>query len=183
MPKEQRWVVNIQPVLQRPEHVLEYLGRYIHRTALSDRAIVACDEQHVTFRYRGSRDGRSKTMKLPGAEFLRRFLQHVPVRGLHRVRAFGLLHSSRRVTLQRLQLLLRHARQSPKSGKPKSSSHAAAAGLRPGYEDHGCRPPSAPPCSSNSSPQQLGSALAHRQRRRSPESPHHFRFTVCGEHG
>ena len=113
MPKEQRWVVNIQPVLQRPEHVLEYLGRYIHRTALSDRAIVACDEQHVTFRYRDSRDGRSKTMKLPGAEFLRRFLQHVPVRGLHRVRAFGLLHSSRRVTLQRLQLLLRHAPAEP----------------------------------------------------------------------
>jgi hypothetical protein len=108
MPKEQKWVVHIKPVLQGAEHVLEYLGRYIHRTALSDRAIVACDEQQVTFRYRDSRDGRSKLMTLPGAEFLRRFLQHVPARGLHRVRAFGLLHSSWRVTLQRIQLLLRH---------------------------------------------------------------------------
>src|SRR5690606_8554687 len=45
-------------------------------------------------------------MTLPGAEFLRRYLQHVPPRGLHRVRAFGLLHRSQRATLHRLQLLL-----------------------------------------------------------------------------
>lgn len=57
---------------------------------------------------RDSRDGRSKLMTLPGAEFLRRFLQHMPPRGLHRVRAFGLLHPSQRVMLQRVQLLLRH---------------------------------------------------------------------------
>lgn len=107
MPREQRWVVHIEPVRQGPERVLEYLGRYIHRTAISDRAIVACDERQVTFRYRDSRDGRSKLMTLPGAEFLRRFLQHVPPRGLHRVRAFGLLHPSRRVTLKRLQLQMR----------------------------------------------------------------------------
>jgi hypothetical protein len=109
MPREKKWVVHIKSVLHGPERVLEYLGRYIHRTALSDRAIVACDERQVTFRYHDNRDGRRKLMTLPGEAFLRRFLQHVPPRGLHRVRAFGLLHPSRRVTLRRLQLTLRHA--------------------------------------------------------------------------
>ena len=45
-------------------------------------------------------------MTLLADEFLRRFLQHVPLRGLHRVRAFGLLHPAERTTLRRLQLLL-----------------------------------------------------------------------------
>jgi Putative transposase len=46
----------------------------------------------MTFRYKDSRDHRRKTMTLPAHEFLRRFLQHVPPKGLHRVRAFGLIH-------------------------------------------------------------------------------------------
>jgi hypothetical protein len=128
MPKEQKWVVHIKPVRQGPERVLEYLGRYIHRTAISDHAIVACDERQVTFRYRDSSDGRSKLMTLPGAEFLRRFLQHVPPRGLHRVRAFGLLHSSRRVTLQRLQLLLRHEPPDPPDREPKEKDRCSRCG-------------------------------------------------------
>jgi hypothetical protein len=128
MPSDQKWVVHIKPVLQGPERVLEYLGRYIHRTAISERAIVACDERQVTFRYRDSRDGRSKLMTLPGAEFLRRFLQHVPPRGLHRVRAFGLLHPSRRVTLQRLQLLLRHEPPEPPERKAKEKKRCSRCG-------------------------------------------------------
>jgi hypothetical protein len=122
MPRAKKWVVHIKSVLQGPERVLDYLGRYIHRTALSDRAVVACDEQQVTFRYRDSRDRRSKLMTLPGGEFLRRFLQHVPPRGLHRVRAFGLLHPSRRVTLRRLQLQLRHV--PPERPPPEVKSEA-----------------------------------------------------------
>jgi hypothetical protein len=128
MPREQKWIVHIKPVLQGPERVLEYLGRYIHRTAISDRAIVACDERQVTFRYRDSRDGCSKLMTLPGAEFLRRFLQHVPPRGLHRVRAFGLLHPSRRVTLQRLQLLLRHELPEPQASEVKEEERCSRCG-------------------------------------------------------
>jgi hypothetical protein len=100
-----RWVVFAKPAV-RAHHVLDYLGRYVHRTAMSDKAIVACDDNHVTFAYRQSRDNCRKTMTLPPHEFLRRFLQHVPRKGFHRVRAFGLLHPEHRVTLRRLQLLL-----------------------------------------------------------------------------
>ena len=50
------------------------------------------DDRSVTFNYRDSGDSQRKAMTLPAHEFLRRFLQHVPRKGLHRVRAFGLLH-------------------------------------------------------------------------------------------
>lgn len=105
IPWDKRWVVFAKHVA-RPSVVLDYLARYVHRTALSDKAITACDDRSVTFAYRDSGDGRRRSMTLPAHEFLRRFLQHVPLRGLHRVRAFGLLHPAERTTLGRLQLLL-----------------------------------------------------------------------------
>jgi hypothetical protein len=104
---KKNWVVFAKPcVAGDPEHTLGYLGRYVHRTALSDKRILAIDEHGVTFSYRSSADDRIHTMTLSAEEFLRRFLQHVPPRGFHRVRAFGLLHPSARGTLRRLQLLL-----------------------------------------------------------------------------
>jgi hypothetical protein len=105
IPWDKPWVVFAKPVA-RPGVVLDYLARYVHRTALSDKAITAVDGRSVTFAYRDSATRDRKSMTLPAHEFLRRFLQHVPLRGLHRVRAFGLLHPSERSTLRRLQLLL-----------------------------------------------------------------------------
>ncbi|XXS91253.1 transposase [Sorangium sp. So ce362] len=106
IPWNKSWVVFAKPVVQGVEKVLEYLGRYVHKTAISDQGLVGFDDRTVTFRYRDSRDHRRRTMTLPAHEFLRRFLQHVPPKGLHRVCAFGLLHPAHRDTLQRLQLLL-----------------------------------------------------------------------------
>jgi hypothetical protein len=114
IPWGKRWVVFAKPVVHGAEKVLEYLGRYVHKTAISEQAIVASNDRTVTFGYRDSRDQRRKTMTLPADEFLRRFLQHVPLQGLHRVRAFGLLHSAHRDTLRRLQLLLA-SRQAPEA--------------------------------------------------------------------
>jgi putative transposase len=118
IPWGKSWIVFAKPVVQGAEKVLEYLGRYVHKTAISDQAVVATDDRTVTFGYRDSRDQRRKTMTLPADEFLRRFLQHVPLRGLHRVRAFGLLHPAHRDTLRRLQLLLA-PRQAPASPTPE----------------------------------------------------------------
>ena len=115
IPWDKKWICFAKPAVQGSDKVLEYLGRYVHRTAMSDRAIVACGESTVTFSYRDSRDGQRKTMTLTGQEFLHRFLQHVPPKGFHRVRAFGLLHPEHRDELRRLQLLLapRQPAQSP----------------------------------------------------------------------
>jgi Putative transposase/Transposase zinc-binding domain len=118
---DKSWVVFCKPAVQGADKVLDYLGRYVHRTALSGKAIVACDDETVTFRYRPSGQSRRRTMRLPAQEFLRRFLQHVPPKGLHRVRAFGLLHPAHRSTLQRLQLLL---------GAPAPSEQTAEAAAK-----------------------------------------------------
>ncbi len=79
IPWGKRWVVFAKPVAQ-PHHVLDYLGRYVHRTALSDKAITACNDNSVSFTYRDSRTQRRQSMTLPPHEFLRRFLQHVPLK-------------------------------------------------------------------------------------------------------
>lgn len=117
IPWGKRWVVHAKAAMQQPERVLEYLGRYVHRTALTDKAIVAGTDQHVTFTFRDSQTHQRKTMTLGAHEFLRRFLQHVPPKGLHRVRAFGLLHATQRCTLKRLQLLLASRRRTESSSR------------------------------------------------------------------
>lgn len=126
VPKRKRWVVFAKPAVQGADKVLDYLGRYVHRTALSDKAIVACDEQSVTFAYRKSGQSVRRTMTLPAAEFLRRFLQHVPPKGFHRVRAFGLLHRTQRTTLRRLQLRLAKPVAAPATEKTSTPSRPAA---------------------------------------------------------
>jgi hypothetical protein len=133
VPWSKRWVVFAKPAVQGPERVLQYLGRYVHRTALTDKAIVACDEHTVRVAYRDSRDHQRRCMTLPAQEFVRRFLQHVPAKGLHRVRAFGLLHPAHRATLRQLQLTL--------------AQHAPAARLRESAESaNDAQPTRAPLC-------------------------------------
>ena len=64
------------------------------------------DNGTVTFRYQNAITREWKTMRLAAQEFLRRFLQHVLPKGFHKVRYFGFLHPTNKVTLKRLQLLL-----------------------------------------------------------------------------
>lgn len=117
------WVVHIKRSLRGgTEQLLRYLGRYVHRTALTDKRIVASDPQSVTFRYRDSRDGKHKLMRLAPDEFLRRYLQHTPPRGLHRVRAYGLLHQRSRDRLRQLQLLLAAPPPRPEAEDPSSAT-------------------------------------------------------------
>jgi hypothetical protein len=124
VPRGKRWVVFCKPTVQGADRVLDYLGRYVHRTALTDHALLHCDEDSVRFTYTDSTTYERKTMTLPAFEFMRRFLQHVPLKGLHRVRAFGLLHSSHRTELRRLQLLLAH-RERTTAAEPERVRAAA----------------------------------------------------------
>jgi hypothetical protein len=86
--------------------VLNYLSRYVFRTAISNARILAMDQTHVTFRYKDRSSDTWRTVRLPGVEFLRRFLQHVLPRGFHRVRYYGLWHHSKRHVSNRIWLLL-----------------------------------------------------------------------------
>lgn len=103
---EKEWVVFCRPTFNRAKKVLRYLGRYVHRIAITNNRILSLHEGYVTFRYQNCDNRQWKTMRLPVKEFLRRYLQHVLPQGFHKVRYFGLLSPANRVTLRRLQLLL-----------------------------------------------------------------------------
>ena len=86
-----------------PEQVVEYLGRYTHKVAISNHRIIKINDDGVAFRWRDYRDNREKIMQLSGTEFLRRFCQHILPRRFVRIRHYGLLSTSHRGDLRQLQ--------------------------------------------------------------------------------
>jgi hypothetical protein len=87
-----KWVVYCKPPFSGPEGVLQYLGRYTHRIAISNNRILSLQDDEVSFRWRDYADGdKQKTMTLQAQEFIRRFLLHVLPHRYVRVRHFGLL--------------------------------------------------------------------------------------------
>ncbi len=93
------WVVYAKRPFAGPDAVLAYLSRYTHRVAISNRRLVAMNDDGVSFRwkdYRAKGRTRNKTMTLAPEEFMRRFLLHVLPGGFHRIRHYGLLANARR---------------------------------------------------------------------------------------
>jgi hypothetical protein len=102
-----KWVVNVQEPIKRPEYVLEYLGRYTHRVAISNHRIVALKEGRVTFTYRNRKTNQIVHMTIEAVEFIRRFLLHVLPGGFVRIRHFGFLANRNKANnLARLRCLL-----------------------------------------------------------------------------
>jgi len=96
------WIVHAKPPFGGPQQVLEYLGRYTHRVAISNPRLLAFDGERVTFQYkdyRRSGQQRSKQMTLDADEFIRRFLLHSLLPGFQRIRHYGILASSQKGTL------------------------------------------------------------------------------------
>lgn len=100
---KQEWVVYAKPTVKNPDAVLSYLGRYVHRIALSNSRILSIDDGKVTFRYQKVADPQPRTMTLFAHEFIRRFLQHVLPNGFHKVRYYGFWASAHRKQLQQLK--------------------------------------------------------------------------------
>lgn len=88
------WVVYAKTPLGGPAQVLEYLSRYTHRTAISNERIRWTSDTCVAFAVRADDKGGKRLQKLDGAEFVRRFLQHVLPSGVKRIRHYGVLASS-----------------------------------------------------------------------------------------
>jgi hypothetical protein len=116
------WVVFAKRPFAGPEQVLDYLGRYTHRVALSNDRLVDHRDGRVRFRWKDYADhDRVKVMTLDADEFLRRFLLHVVPRGFMRIRHFGLLaNRTRRGTLTRCRALLRQP--PPEDAPPESAA-------------------------------------------------------------
>lgn len=115
------------------EQVIDYLGRYMYRTAISDHRIVAVTDTTVTFKYKSEDRKHWRLMTLPGHEFLRRYLQHVLPSGFHKVRYAGLWSSAHRDDRRKLRAQLLaglpgdiHA-PTPEGHEPKVSEHTPLA--------------------------------------------------------
>jgi len=91
------WVVYAKAPFGGPQHVLEYLGRYTHRVAISNNRLLDFTDGTVTFQWKDYRhESRHKVMRLDAQEFVRRFLLHVLPSGFQRIRHYGLLANCHR---------------------------------------------------------------------------------------
>ena len=134
-----QWVVYAKPPFAGPEQVLAYLGRYTHRIAISNERIVSMEGDQVTFNYRDRADGnRRKSMTLPAAAFLRRFLLHVLPPRFVRIRHYGFLANS--VRQQRIALCRRLLGVPAESAPPAPSESWEEMLLRLTGEDVTCCP-------------------------------------------
>jgi hypothetical protein len=94
--RQKRWVVYAKPPFGSPEKVLNYLGRYTHRVAISNERIVNMEEGRVSFRWKDYRhQNPQRVMTITTEEFIRRYMLHVLPRGFQRIRHFGLLSNRR----------------------------------------------------------------------------------------
>ena len=94
----QPWVVHCKSVGDGAS-ALKYLAPYILRVAISNKRIVKMSDTHVSFRYRSTRTGKTKTCTLSAEEFIRRFLQHVLPKGFVKVRYYGFFSPGLRARL------------------------------------------------------------------------------------
>ena len=93
------WVVYSKIPFGGPKQVIEYLGRYTHKVAISNERIERISDRGVTFKWRDYRDkNNKKKMTLDGSEFIRRFLLHVLPEGFMKIRHYGLLSNRNRKT-------------------------------------------------------------------------------------
>lgn len=91
------WVVYSKPPFAGPQQVLDYVGRYTHRIAISNNRLLSIDDNKVRFRWRDYRNrNRLGAMSLTAEEFMRRFLLHVLPEGFQRIRYYGFLSNRHR---------------------------------------------------------------------------------------
>lgn len=123
-----RWVVHATAWGEGADAVLQYLARYVFRTAITNNRLVSFDESGVIFRHKHRASNRWRRMRLEAHQFMRRFLQHVLPKGLHKVRYFGLWHPAKRGVAARVRLLLQlEQRVSTAADAPSSVSQTGTA--------------------------------------------------------
>lgn len=102
---KKKWNVDIKPVGDG-QAVLKYLAPYVHRVAISDKRIVACDAQDVSFRFTPTGKSHRATMRVDGQEFVRGFVQHVLPKGFQKVRYYGWMSPNSRIDLEEVRWLV-----------------------------------------------------------------------------
>jgi hypothetical protein len=120
------WVVYSKQPFGGPEYVLQYLGRYTHRVAISNHRLLSRADGKVTFRWRDSaHNNEQKLLTLPLDEFLRRFLLHLLPKRFVRIRNFGFLANRPRTVSLPLCFQLLPATSGPQTGQDSSTDDGA----------------------------------------------------------
>jgi hypothetical protein len=118
-----KWVVYAKRPFGGPEQVLQYLGNYTHRVAISNHRLVGLADGKVSFRWRDSaHHNKKRVMSLHVEEFLRRFFLHVLPRGFVRIRHFGYLSNRRRKKSLQLCRTLLQVVASPPDPAPSTTA-------------------------------------------------------------
>lgn len=117
-----RWHARIDPPYEHANGVFKYVGRYIRRGPISEKRIVGYDGNNVRIAYAHPEKHNALTFTLPAHDFISRILNHVPEKGTHVVRSFGLFHPNCQVKLDAAR---RHLGQGPYVPKLKKPSRAA----------------------------------------------------------
>lgn len=93
--KNKLWITYSKQPFGGPEQVLEYLGRYTHRVAITNNRLTAMKDGNVTFTYRDRSDeNKSKELTVSGEELIRRYLLHILPSGFMKIRYYGFLAST-----------------------------------------------------------------------------------------
>ncbi len=117
---QDEWVVYCKPPFKNAGCVVEYLGRYTHRVAISNSRILKLEDGKVTFKWRDYREGKKeKVMTVTAGEFIRRFLLHILPSRFTKIRHYGLLASINKTT--RLKLC-KKLTGTPEKPKPKEKA-------------------------------------------------------------
>ena len=105
---QKNWVVYAKESFGGPDQVMEYLGRYTHRIAISNYRILKVTEESVTFRYLNRKKKQTATETITGERFILRFLQHVLPKGFTKIRHYGFLSTrSKREDLRKIRKALK----------------------------------------------------------------------------
>lgn len=121
--KKKAWIVYSKAPFGGPQRLLDYLGRYTHRVAISNHRLLSIDDGQIQFHWRDRADGnRRKVAVLPASEFIRRFLYHVLPEGFMRIRHYGFL--ANRAKQQALARCREHLHVSQPPDEPAAKSIA-----------------------------------------------------------
>jgi hypothetical protein len=93
---EKKWITYCKRPFGGAKQVIDYLGRYTHRVAITNSRLKEMKDGKVVFGYKDYRDGKNKEMEVTAVEFIRRFMLHILPEGFFKIRYYGILSSKKK---------------------------------------------------------------------------------------
>ncbi len=131
-----RWHAQIEPAYSHADGVYKYVGRYLRRGPISEKRIVSYDGENVTIAYAHPEKHQRLTYRLSAQRFIRRLLSHVPEKGCHIVRSYGLFHPNCRGKLDLARKQLGQTPYEPLTDLPHA--HELLTRMFPDWEANFC---------------------------------------------